>query len=524
MSSPPQIMSARRLIPLLLLVFLLNGGSASTNAFQFVDFSIPQSVNFQAPAPAPSRALPLHRFPVSRQAQADPHAFFQMAFAIGDDYFDGRDSRARVRRHLRIARQVGAKYLRCAFSWNGIEPREGHYDFRFWDMLVAEASRSGIRIIPYVAYTPEWAARSPKNFWQQPPRDPALFARIMKQLASRYRGKILSWELWNEPDLAEYWQGTAAEFAALVKAGAVAVREGDPDAVIILGGMSHGPSPFFDELINQHHLDRWVDIIAYHGYPESWDEDRAETVFTDRTARMQQYITATGQPLDLWLNEMGYADYRYKTAKASAWGTNIYYRYEHTQRYAADFLFKSFAMTVASGDVSLAGWYRIDDFRHSDPRMPADKVHYHLGLIDAAGKPKPTYYALRFASRLLQQPIKAGAPLKPAVGLPGGVQSDAPNSLSIIHVFQRPDNHVIVTAWIRSSQYKEVPRHTGLESDPRRERVTIPLPCTASTVRTYNALGHQLSITAVRSTQLTNVTLTGSRVYIADVTCIPVQR
>src|SRR3954469_6673436 len=246
----------------------------------------------QAPAPAPQRALPLHRFPVSRQAQPDRRAYFQMAFAIGDDYFDGRDTRARVRRHLRVAQQVGAKYLRCAFSWNGIELRDGQYDFRFWDMLVAEASRAGIRIIPYVAYTPEWAARSPKDFWQQPPRDPALFARVMRTLASRYRGKILSWELWNEPDLAEYWQGTAAEFATLVKGGAAAVREGDPDAVIVLGGMSHGTSPFFDELINQHHLERWVDIIAFHGYPESWDDERTETVFAARTARMQQYITA----------------------------------------------------------------------------------------------------------------------------------------------------------------------------------------------------------------------------------------
>jgi hypothetical protein len=342
----------------------------------------------------------------------------------------------------------------------------------------------------------------------------------MKQLASRYRGKILSWELWNEPDLAEYWQGTAAEFAALVKAGAAAVREGDPNAVIVLGGMSHGPGPFFDELINQHHLERWVDVIAYHGYPESWDEDRAETVFADRTAKMHSYITATRQPLDLWLNEMGYADYRYQPAHASTWGTNIYYRYEHTQRYAADFLFKSFAMTLASGDVSLAGWYRIDDFRHSDPRMPADKVHYHLGLVDSTGKPKPTYYALRFASKLLAHPTKIVS--KSGVAstfVNSSIRNSDDSSQSVIHIFQRRDGHVIVTAWLRSSQYKEVPRHTGLEPDPRRERVTIPLPCISSTIRTYNALGHQLSTTAARTTQLANVALTGSRVYIADVIC-----
>lgn len=436
-----------------------------------------------------------------------------MAFAVGDDYFDGRDMRGRVRRHLHVARDVGAKYLRCAFSWNGIEPQEGKYDFRFWDMLVEEAERAGIGLIPYVAYTPEWAARSPKEFWKQPPRDPALFARVMKELASRYRGRIASWELWNEPDLAEYWQGSAGEFAALIKAGAVAVREGDPNAVIVLGGMSHGPGEFFDTLIYQHQLQRWVDIIAFHGYPESWDEDRAETVFHERVARMDHYITRTGSGLDLWLNEMGYADYRYRPAKASVWGTNTYYAYEHTPRYAAEFLFKSYAMTVAAGNVSLAGWYRIDDFRHSDKRMPEDKVHYHLGLVDVKGNPKPTYHALKFAASVLQRPVRT-ADSRTSVKSP-------PESQAVVHVFERRDGRVVVTGWLRSSEFQEVPRHTGFEKDLRRERVTINLPCPAIDTQTYNALGQKLIRIRKRTQVLPGVLLTGNRVYIAEITCAP---
>ncbi len=471
----------------------------------------------QAPAPAlqPERTLPLRRFEVSRQVQTDAQGYFQPAFAIGDDYFDGRDTRARVRRHLRVAKQIGVKYLRCAFSWNGIEPEDGRYNFKFWDMLVEEASRAEVRLIPYVAYTPEWAARSKKQFWQQPPRDPALFARLMRKLAERYRGKILSWELWNEPDLQEYWQGTAAEFAELVKAGAKAVRDADPNAVIVLAGMSHGPGPFFNELITQHRIDLWVDVIAMHGYPESWDEDRAEAVYDSRIQKMSNSIAKDRPEPDMWLNEMGYADYRYKQNKASTWGTDTYYAYEHTRRYQAEFLFKSFAMTVASGKLSLAGWYRIDDFPHSDRRMPEDKVHYHLGIVDVNGRPKPSFYAMKFASRLFQNPVKAQQVW---------VESDAQTrSQAVVDVFRTRDEKVIVTGWLRSSEYSEVARHSGMEADRRRERVNIALPCITSRVSTYNALGTRLTSMRVSTRMLRKVVLTGSRVYVAEATCAAVQ-
>jgi hypothetical protein len=86
-----------------------------------------------------------------------------MAIAVGDDYFDGTSSPERVERHLRVARDIGASYLRCAFTWNAIEKAKGQYDWAFWDRLVEAAESNGIELIPYVAYTPEWAASVKKT-------------------------------------------------------------------------------------------------------------------------------------------------------------------------------------------------------------------------------------------------------------------------------------------------------------------------------------------------------------------------
>jgi polysaccharide biosynthesis protein PslG len=461
-----------------------------------------------AQAPSPSRALPLHRFVVSQATQTDAHGYFRPALAVGDDYFDGHDTRQRVHRHMQEMKELRVRFLRCAFSWNGIEPEQGQFDFAFWDMLVDEAERAGVQIIPYVAYTPKWAAKSEENFWQQAPRSPAMFANVMRTLAARYRGRIKSWELWNEPDLTDYWRGSSADLSELVKAGAQAVREGDPEAVVVLSGISREPSDFFHELLYTYHLDRWVDVLALHAYPESWGEERAEDLFPQWIPQAKSYVKNSGDPVDLWLDEMGYADYRYDAAHASAYNINIYYRYEHSPRYAADFLLKSFVLALASNDLSLVGWYRIDDFRHSDPRMPGDKVNHHLGLIGVDGKPKPAFYAMKFLDQLIDRPIRV---------LPARVSARA-GSQAVIRLFARDDGEVIAAGWLRSSEYSEVVRHTGMERDLRRERVRVTLPCSADHVATYNALGKRLASAPAAAAQV-GMELRGDQVTIVTGRC-----
>jgi hypothetical protein len=434
-----------------------------------------------------------------------------MSTAIGDDYFDGRDTRDRVLRHLRTAKELHVRYLRCAFSWNGIEPEPGQYDFRFWDMLVDESSRAGIELIPYVAYTPEWAAREKKNFWEQPPSDPRTFSTFMEKLATRYRGRVHSWELWNEPDNREYWQGTADEFAQMIIPAAQAVRRADPSVKIALGGMSYGPADFFQQLALKYHIGQYFDVIATHAYPESWHEGRAEEVFQEELPKMEDLVKRSGGSPVLWLNEMGYADYRYDPAHASVYGTNVYYSYEHTARYAADVLLKSFLMTAASGDVSLAGWYRIDDFRENDPRMPSDHVHDHLGVDTADGTPKPEFSAFQLFNSLLSQPFHV-ADTSTATHTQASSQAN-------VYTFIRQDGHVVVAGWLRSSEYGEVSLHTGMLADARRENVNITLPCRASQITNYDAIGNHSTESGKLATELKDVPLTGDRVYLAEVEC-----
>src|SRR5581483_2706612 len=101
--------------------------------------------------------------------------------------------------------------LRLGVGWDGIETSPEHYDFHFWDRIVEAAAKAGVTILPYVCYTPEWASATKDEFYHHPPRDSAMFGRFMRTIAAHYKGRVYSWELWNEPDLDTYWTGSADE-------------------------------------------------------------------------------------------------------------------------------------------------------------------------------------------------------------------------------------------------------------------------------------------------------------------------
>ncbi len=463
-----------------------------------------------APTPKLERALPLNRFATSRLTQTDAQGFYRMPIALGDDYFDGTSSPERVERHMRAAHEAGAQYLRCSFTWNAIEKAPGQYDWAFWDRLVEAAARNRIELIPYVAYTPKWAASVKEEFWTQAPVDPQLYAQFVYRAASRYRRRIRAWEIWNEPDNREYWRSSPEEFARLVEMAAKAIRRADPSAVLVLGGMSLGPSEFFQTLMRQYHVDRWVDVIAMHGYPESWGPLRAEQQYRGWISQMAQAIRDGGMGVDFWANEMGYADYRFQPNQASKYGVGVTYSYEHTPPFAAVSLFKAETMALASQQVSLTGWYRIDDFPASETRLGDDYVNYHLGLFDAQAHAKPAYMALKFFRELFDQPVKM-------------VAAEAPDSQAIVDIFQKQNGRVVIVGWLRSTDPHEIADRSGMARDTRRETRSVAVPCHGvSKLRTADEQGRNTRA-AVRfnAGHLSGIPLTGEHIFVAEMNCTP---
>jgi hypothetical protein len=272
--------------------------------------------------------------------------------------------------------------------------------------------------------------------------------------------------------------------------------------------MSLGPGDFFQALMRQYHVDRYVDVIATHGYPESWGPSRTERQYHDWIAQMQQLIRDGGMGVDFWANEMGYADYRFKPSQASKYGVSVTYNYEHTPNFAATSLFTAETMALASSEVSLTGWYRIDDFPATETRLGDDGVNYHLGLLDTQEHPEPAYFALKFFRQVFDEPVRT-------------ISLEQRLNQTVIDVFVKKNGKLVVVGWLRSSEPREVSNHSGMASDRRRAQVSVAVPCRrVSRLRSWDEQGRATRNRArFHSGRIDSMPLTGEHICIGEMNC-----
>lgn len=457
---------------------------------------------------AAARPLPIKRFTWSRQAQQDGLGFYHQPAALCDDYPEETTTPAKIRRDFATMKAAGVTQLRFAFGWDAIEEEPGTYNWGFWDDLVDEAQRQGITLIPYVCYTPRWLGTSETDYWHEPPSDLAAFGRFMNVIVKRYKGKIKSWELWNEPDLQAYWLGSAAQFAEMVKEGARQVRKADPEAVVVLGGMSNGRGPFFDTIMKRYDVGGYFDVINVHGYHETWHPEVAEA-YPERLHGMMELMPKIGPKPDLWLAEFGYSDYRFKPNQVSQWGVDAVYDYEHTPRFQAVALIRHHALALSTGTLGLSAWYRINDLPPSEGVIGDDNNKF-LGLLDAQGRRKPAFYAMQTWNRLLDRPTR---PIDGALRIAAKAGSQAE-----VHAFERNDGAVVLAAWLRSSTPDEAGNGSGMAKDKRQERLAVTFPRAYRGLKVVDAEGGARAGGTLEGRTLSEVALAGGDVYLAVLT------
>jgi hypothetical protein len=430
-----------------------------------------------------------------------------MPAGLADDYPEETTTAERIRHDLEAVRRSGARFYRFAIGWDGVETAPGTYEWGYWDELVRLAPTYGITLLPYVCYTPAWLNPDPADFWRNPPVDLERFGAFMYVIASRYQGQIASWELWNEPDIENYWTGTPAQFAAMVREGARQVRRADPGAVVVLGGMAKQRSPFLEELLEVHKLGNEFDVVNVHGYFGTWEPYPPES-YPQKLQEVRDLIAATAPHLDLWLAEFGYSNYRLNCDQASEW-VKIRYRYEHTPEYQAVALWKHHVLVAASEDVSLTTWYRLHDLPEAEGVI-GDDNNKHLGLLDIEGEPKPAYRAFHLYQRLFDHPFR---PVPVTIERPAQSQSE-------VHVFEESDGNFIVVAWLRTPlPQEEIPGPSGWAKDLRAETIAIRLPLDGpARWQTYRVSGKVDGSGTFADGVLEGIQLLGGSIYIAEIT------
>jgi hypothetical protein len=440
-----------------------------------------------APLPAQT-AAPARLQPWLRSASQTADGFYFQPEIIGEDYPTA--TAAQVENDIAIARRVGARALRFGVSWLETEPRPEKYDWSKLDIIIDTAYRQGMPVLPYICYVPRWASTGPqqKNFWALPPRESEWFARFVGAAAARYKGKVLAWGLWNEPDNV-YWKGRPHELGVMIWAAATAIHKADPAAGVWMGGLAEGADDFFQRIVAGDRVDLAVNAIGLHGYPETWDARASEQFYPQQLDGMRHMLASVHDPVDLWADENGYGDYAYSKESASRYvQVPIAYAYEHTPAYQAVMLWRDHVEVLASGTASLMGWYRIHDLPPFT-RVIGDANNRFLGLVDLHGREKPAFYALRFYDQTFNMPTRSldGK----AIVRPQGGSTDV-----VVHVIEKQNGEVVVTGWLARPDSAALSHHAPRPRDgrpPGMVQVQFPPGYHFSRIRSYRVTGELVS-------------------------------
>ena len=209
--------------------------------------------------------------PFERAAVSDP-PFTPLTYGIQTFlWWDG----GQVGLHLDWVRLMNFSHVKQVFAWRDIQPERERWDFAAADAVVDQVASKGLRLVARLTHTPEWAIsgiamEARVDVLDTPPDDLKDMAIFCAAIASRYRGRIAAYQIWNEPNLRREWGGrppNAAEFADLLKSCSEAIRAADPEAILISPGLA--PTGQYDD--NAHRDDMYLQALYDAGFEQSID-------------------------------------------------------------------------------------------------------------------------------------------------------------------------------------------------------------------------------------------------------------
>jgi hypothetical protein len=117
---------------------------------------------------------------------------------------------------------------------------------------------------------------------------------------------IRHWEIWNEPDLNQFWSGTVEEYYRLLEVAYQAIKSADPEATVLLGGLAFFEKPnWLSDLLAQIGGDpakAYFDVLSFHYYwsiygTGYWLWRTRSTLSANGLSHVPIWITESGVPV-----------------------------------------------------------------------------------------------------------------------------------------------------------------------------------------------------------------------------------
>ena len=157
-------------------------------------------------------------------------------------------------------------------TWADIEPSKGQWRFEKLDGYVSLAQQHGTRILLTLGGSPRWASarpNAPSNYSPGFTGEPLSiddWRSYVKTVTLRYKGRIQAYEIWNEPNLPDYWSGTTDQMLTLTKEASLIIRGVDPQAIVVSPSATADYGiPWLAEFLKKGG-GQYVDVVGFHFY------------------------------------------------------------------------------------------------------------------------------------------------------------------------------------------------------------------------------------------------------------------
>lgn len=217
----------------------------------------------------------------------------------------------------RMTARAGFDSVVQVFPWRDLNPAPGLYAWNAADDMVRVANTTGLELVVRLDMAPDWAIVDEGPL----PFDLAAYADFVAAVATRYRGRVLAYVVWNEPNLAVEWgRGVAEPWAYVGVLGAAyrRIRAADPDALVVAAGLAptnENSERALDDRdflrgMYQVGVTDCFDVLAAHDYgyglPPDDPHGAHDGLNLARLVDLRHIMRQYGDDKPIWITELGY--------------------------------------------------------------------------------------------------------------------------------------------------------------------------------------------------------------------------
>ena len=200
-------------------------------------------------------------------------------------------------------------------AWGQVQQKKKKFWWNGMNDSIARSNEQGVEVLYVLGSTPEWAASNKKE-GKYPNKGAASmpkrsdWKKWVRTVVQRYGDSIGAYQIWNEANLKDFWQGSPKEMATLTADAYRIIKAYDPTATVVAASstvrLEKAYKRFFPKYLKALKKKGWpIDAVAIHTYPDGRGTPADRVRYINQT-KIDMAKVGVPARIQLWDTEVNY--------------------------------------------------------------------------------------------------------------------------------------------------------------------------------------------------------------------------